>query len=142
MSYPRIDHEIGHRRRTIQRLGFFAALKETAINENSRLVRLDDVTGSGHFAASCTNQGDFHFDDELVILGLLKQARSLDLRLTNWCPQLMCSPRRDASIRSGNWLSDFAATGLRRALCVRRRFRFRAASLQSTRASHPVLRRD
>jgi hypothetical protein len=44
----------------IQRLRFFAALKKTAIDQNSRLLGLNDVTGTGYFAASCANEGDFH----------------------------------------------------------------------------------
>ena len=68
----RVEYEIGRRRRSVQRLGFLSALKLTAINQDPRLPCLDDVTGPGYFAASSANQGDFHCDDELVILGKLK----------------------------------------------------------------------
>ena len=52
----------------IQRLGFLAALKQTAIDKNPRLFCLNDVTRTGYFAASRANEGDFHRDGELVIL--------------------------------------------------------------------------
>jgi hypothetical protein len=59
----RVEYAIGRRRRPVQRLRFLAALKLTAINKNSRLVCLDDVTRTGDFAASCANESDFHRDD-------------------------------------------------------------------------------
>ena len=40
----RVEFEIRSRWRAIQRLGFLAALKQTAIDKNSRLLCLDDVT--------------------------------------------------------------------------------------------------
>ena len=77
----RIEFAIRCRWRAIQRLRFFATLKQTAIDKNSRLLCLNDVTRTGYFAASCANERDFHRDDELVILCGLKQARLLDFRL-------------------------------------------------------------
>ena len=77
----RVEFAIRSRWRAIQRLRFFATLKQTAIDKNSRLLCLNDVTRTGYFAASCANEGDFHRDDELVILCGLKQARLLDFRL-------------------------------------------------------------
>ncbi len=56
----RIEFEIRSRWWPIQRLRFLAALKKTAIDKNSRLLGLNDVTGTGYFAASCANEGDFH----------------------------------------------------------------------------------
>jgi hypothetical protein len=56
-------------------------LKQTTIDKNARLLCLNDVTRTGYFAATCANEGDFHRDDELVILCGLKQARLLDFRL-------------------------------------------------------------
>jgi hypothetical protein len=108
----RVECEIRSCRWPIQRLRFFAALKQTAINQDPRLFCPDDVTRTGYFAASRANEGDFHRDSELVILGTLEQARLLDFRLTK---ALSVSPRRGASIRSGNWLSGFAAMGRRQA---------------------------
>ena len=79
----RVEYVIGRRRRPVQCLGSLTALKLTAINKNSRLVCLDDITGAGYFAASCANESDFHRDVKLMILSPLTQARSLDFRLTN-----------------------------------------------------------
>jgi hypothetical protein len=66
----------------IQRLGFFAALKQTAIDKDTRLLCLNDITRTGYFAASRANEDYLHRDGELVILSRLKQARLLDFRLT------------------------------------------------------------
>jgi hypothetical protein len=55
----RIECAIRRRGRTIQRLRFFAALKQTAINQDPRLVCLDDVTRTGDFASSGTDKSDF-----------------------------------------------------------------------------------
>jgi hypothetical protein len=76
-----IEFAIRGRGWPIQRLRFPASLKQTAIHKNSRLLCLNDVTRTGYFAASCANEGDFHRDDEFVILCGLKQARLLDFRL-------------------------------------------------------------
>ena len=46
--------------RAIQRLRFFAALKQTTIDKNSRLLGLNDIARAGYFAASCANEGDLH----------------------------------------------------------------------------------
>jgi len=43
-------------------------LKQTAIDKDPRLFCLYDVTRTGYFAATCAKEGDFHRDDELVIL--------------------------------------------------------------------------
>ena len=56
----RIVFAIRCRWRPIQRLRFFATLKQTAIDKNSRLLGLNDVTRTGYFAASCANERDFH----------------------------------------------------------------------------------
>ena len=64
----RIEFAIRSCRRTIECLGFLATLKQTAIDKNSRLLCLNDVTRTGYFAATCANEGDFHRDDELVTL--------------------------------------------------------------------------
>ena len=77
----RVECEIRSRWRAIQRLRFFATLKQTAIDKNPRLLCLNDVTRTGYFAASRANEGDFHRDDELVTLCGLKQDRLLDFRL-------------------------------------------------------------
>jgi hypothetical protein len=77
----RIECAIRRRGRPIQRLRFFAALKQTAIDKDTRLLCLNDVTRTGYFAASRANEGDLHRDGELVILSRLKQARLLDTRL-------------------------------------------------------------
>src|SRR5215831_9661113 len=113
----RVECAIRSCRWPVQRLGFFAALKQTAINHDPRLLCLDDVTGPGYFAASCANEGDFHLDGIFVVMKALS-----------------FSPAPGASVRSGNWLSGFAAMDRRRASPVRRRFRFRAPSAQSIRA--------
>jgi len=77
----RIELAIRSRGRAIQRLRFFAALKQTAIDKNSGLLCFNDVTRTGYFAASCANEGDLHRDGELVILCCLKPARLLDFHL-------------------------------------------------------------
>jgi hypothetical protein len=56
----RIEFAIRSRWWPIQRFGFFAALKQTAIEKNPRLLCLNDVTRTGYFAASSANEGDFH----------------------------------------------------------------------------------
>ena len=73
-----------------------------------RLIRLDHLihlksTGT---PANCANKIDFHRDGESVILGPLKQARSLDFRPMK---ALSFSLVPGASIRSGNWLWGFVA---------------------------------
>jgi hypothetical protein len=55
-------------------------LKQTAIDQDPRLLCLDDVAGAGYFAASRPNESDLHRDVKLMILSPLKQARSLDFR--------------------------------------------------------------
>ena len=77
----RVECEIRSCRRAIQCLRFFATLKQTTVDKNARLFCLNDVTRTGYFAATCANEGDFHRDDEFVILCGLKQARLLDFRL-------------------------------------------------------------
>ena len=64
----RIEFAIRSCWRAIQRLRFFATLKQTAVDKNARLLCLYDVTRTGYFAATCANEGDFHRDDELVTL--------------------------------------------------------------------------
>jgi hypothetical protein len=64
----RIEFAIRRHWRAIERLRFFAALKQPAIDKDSRLLCLNDVTRTGYFAATCANEGDFHRDDELVTL--------------------------------------------------------------------------
>jgi hypothetical protein len=66
-----VEYQIWRGRRPVQRLCFLAALKLTAINQYPRLLRLHDVTGAGYFAASCSNEGDFHPDNCLVIVNWL-----------------------------------------------------------------------
>ena len=75
----RVECEIRSRWRAIQRLRFFATLKQTAIDKNPRLLCLNDVTRTGYFAASCANQGDLHRDDELVILCTSKASSPVGL---------------------------------------------------------------
>jgi hypothetical protein len=58
----RVECAIRRRRRPVQRLGFFAALKQTAIEKNSGLLSLDEITGTGDFSASGANERDFHRD--------------------------------------------------------------------------------
>jgi hypothetical protein len=58
----RVECAIRCRRRPVQRLRFFATLKQTAIKKNSCLLCLDEVTGTGDFSASGANERDFHCD--------------------------------------------------------------------------------
>ena len=53
----RVEFAIRSRWRAIQRLRFFATLKQTAIDKNSRLLCLNDVTRTGYFAASLRQRG-------------------------------------------------------------------------------------
>ena len=59
-EYYRIECEIRSRWWPIQSLGFLATLKQTAIDKNSRLLCLNDVTRTRYFAACCANEGDLH----------------------------------------------------------------------------------
>ena len=61
----RVEYEIGRRRRSVQRVRFLATLKLTAIDKNSSLSCFDDVTRTGYFAASCSNEGNCHSDGDL-----------------------------------------------------------------------------
>jgi hypothetical protein len=95
----RIESAIRSCWRLVERLRFFAALKQTAINENPRLFRLDDVTGTRDFAASRANRGGLHRANELLILDRLEQGCVLDFRLTNYSAlDVLCTPRRISSI--------------------------------------------
>ena len=55
-----IESAVRCRWRTIKRLGFLAALKKTAIDENSRPFCLEDVTRAGDFASGSANERDLH----------------------------------------------------------------------------------
>src|SRR5262249_29982539 len=68
----RVERAVRSRWRTIQRLRFFAALKQAAVDKNAGLLRLNDVTRTGYFAARCANENDLYHDSELVILYRLK----------------------------------------------------------------------
>ena|SRR6188472_462796 len=96
----RIELAIRSRGRAIQRLRFFAALKQTAIDKNSGLLCFNDVTRTGYFAASSANEGDFHVM-MWVILCVLKQTRLLDFRLIEVPSGVhpFCVAKRISSIR-------------------------------------------
>ena len=79
----RVECSIGRGRRSVQRFGFFAALKLTGINQDPRLFCLNDITRTGDFAANRSNESDFHLDEYLVIFSRLIRASLLDFRLTN-----------------------------------------------------------
>jgi hypothetical protein len=46
--------------RAIQRFGFFAALKEAAIDQHAGLAGLNVIRRAGDFATSGSDNGDFH----------------------------------------------------------------------------------
>jgi hypothetical protein len=86
MAQHRVELGIRSGWRAIQELGFFAALKETVINENTRLFCLDDVARTGDFAASGASDTDFHRAITPPIHSEQGQPSLLDFRLTDCFP--------------------------------------------------------
>src|SRR3954449_8639854 len=87
----RIEFVIRSRWRAIQRLRFLATLKQTAIEKNTGVLGLNDVTRTRYFAACCASEGDLH-----VIMSrwfFVVEANSpFGLSSTNSHPRLMHSP--------------------------------------------------
>jgi hypothetical protein len=74
-------------------------LKLTAVDQDPRLLCLNDVTRTGYFAASCANEGDFHRASELSIRDQVWQAEVWGFRPAN---PFRLSPRPNALVRFGN----------------------------------------